>query len=525
MPSRFPLHTSPLTVASATFLCAAAPLASAQRIGLVADNTNDAVTVFDAETREALASFDISGNVIGDCLIAPHFELGFVTTFNRTIYVVDLSGEAPRLADGVNPIRTTNPGEDLALSADGRFLIVTDGNQLVPISVVDIESRTEVDTLHLGVPNSAVDVAPDGSILIASSAGNVHRLGIDENGHLFDTGQSMVFASPNNVVASPAGNLGIAIGRGNSAKVRAFRIDGMERFQTSDLSSFGLCAVFSPSGDRLYVRTTTSVDVFAFDSLTGIAAGTPIFTFPVMQASAYYGIDQMAIDPDGTILYIPEGESLNMYDPATGGLLGTVASTDLRSATGVDVARLGPPPMPNEPPTMTFGDPVILWQRSHELIDVSCVVESGDDPDGDPLAIDLTMLSNEREDSNRFAPDFKDEWYDGGRGMLVRAERDPWWWQWFGNRRDRLSDREPSRGRYYILIMTADDGRGGVTRGATIAAVVPRFRTIFSLWIVLYEARAALAQVQLWLDDPDHYGDALIDLHEHGLSEETGPKQ
>ena len=502
------VHRSSLAIAvsGAVALSVALP-GEAQRFGMVADTRDKTVTVFDAESNEALTTFGLSGSVVGDCLIAPEQQLGFVTTFRNFVYVIDLSGDSPRLADGTNPIRTTNPGEDLALSGDGRYVIVTDGNQNVPISVIDIEARTEISTLHLGIPNSAVDVAPDGSVLVASSGGGVYRLGIDANGQLFDTGESVNFANPNNVAASPAGDLCVAVGRGTLSRVRTIRIDGMERLQTVDLTGFGVSAVFSPSAHRLYVRTTTGVDVFAFDPAAGIVGSTPLFSFAAASASPYFGIDQIAMDPEGAILYVSEGDRVNMYDPENGAFLGSVAGAGLSGATGVDVAQFGEPQIPNEAPVIKFRDPVVFWKRNHTLADASRVIKSIEDPDGDHVFIELSMWSDERE-TNRHAPDFKDEWYDGGRGLLVRRER-----------------RGRGNGRFYILIVTADDGLGGVTKDAAIAAVVPYEDDEASLAQVLIEAEAALADVRAALNLRRSRRHMPDDLYEHGLADESGPKQ
>jgi len=77
-------------------------------------------------------------------------------------------------------------------------------------------------------------------------------------------------------------------------------------------------------------------------------------------------------------------------------------------------------------------------------------------------------------------------------------------------------------GRFYLLVITADDGRGGVTVDACIAAIVPHNNSRRSLDRVLAEADAALGALRsaIAMGGPMPEG-----LHEVGLSAEMGPKQ
>jgi hypothetical protein len=107
--------------------------------------------------------------------------------------------------------------------------------------------------------------------------------------------------------------------------------------------------------------------------------------------------------------------------------------------------------------------------------------------------------------TGRHAPDFKDE-HDGGRGLLVRCER-----------------RGPEDGRFYIFVVTADDGNGGVTTAVCIGAVVPHDQDEQSLDDVMAQATAAKVVVQ----GAVAAGGPLppTGLHEHGISGELGPHQ
>lgn len=163
----------------------------------------------------------------------------------------------------------------------------------------------------------------------------------------------------------------------------------------------------------------------------------------------------------------------------------------------------------NQPPVITCNAPVVLWSPDHDLVDVSSAF-SVDDPDGDDVTLDLRVFSDEPETpetgdgTGRHAPDFKDEHPDG-RGLLVRSER-----------------RGPEDGRFYIFVITADDGVAETTE-VCIAAVVPHDQEQQSLDDVLAQAEAAALIAQDAVDN----GDPLPPpgLHEHGLADPLGPKQ
>ncbi|RJP40419.1 MAG: hypothetical protein C4547_02755 [Phycisphaerales bacterium] len=164
----------------------------------------------------------------------------------------------------------------------------------------------------------------------------------------------------------------------------------------------------------------------------------------------------------------------------------------------------------NQPPSITCNGPVTLWSPDHDLVDVGSAI-SVEDPDGDEVVLIVRAFSDETEipetgdGTGKHAPDFKDE-YPEGRGLLVRSER-----------------RGDEDGRFYLFVITADDGNGGVTTAVCTAAVCPHDQDQPSLDGVLAQASAGAAQLEAAVA----HGDPLPPpgLCEHGLSEALGPKQ
>ena len=118
---------------------------------------------------------------------------------------------------------------------------------------------------------------------------------------------------------------------------------------------------------------------------------------------------------------------------------------------------------------------------------------------------DETEIPETGDGSGKHAPDFKNELFEGGRGLLVRAER-----------------AGTGNGRFYLFVVTASDGNNESV-SVCVAAVTPHDSTAESLADVLAEASAAAAQVQANLDADLPLPPA--GLFQHGVSSELGPKQ
>ena len=231
---------------------------SARTIGMVADDDTASVTVFDADTDTVLGTVSITpGRAIGDVLITPDQSRGFVTNFNSEVFVIDLTTSPPSLAGGTNPIPISNYGEDLSISPNGRFLVVSDGSAFQPISVIDIAAQAEISTLSVGSDTNSVDVCSDGSVLATSAqAGTVRRLTISGTGTLTDTGEVLVAGGdePNNVFCAPSGNTGIVITR-DADKIRSFTIPGLGLVDTRALSgNLGVSGLVNSAGDWAFTR-------------------------------------------------------------------------------------------------------------------------------------------------------------------------------------------------------------------------------------------------------------------------------
>ena len=318
--------------------------AGAQTIGMVASNITKSVTIFDADTDAILGAVSIPtyGSVVGDCAVLADGTLGFVTDFASSVYVIDLTTLS--LAAGTNPIPISNPGEDIAISPDGKYLVVSDGGAIAPLSVIDIASRTEINTFSLGSDCNSVDVCADGSVLATSNNNrNVRRLTIDGAGNITDTGELLPTAiQPNNVYCAPGGASGLVVTR-SSGNLQSFSMPGLSAVDTRSFSgSFGISGVVNAAGDRVYVRSIDpgSVDMFGYNAATGELSATPLATISVDNTSTFYGVDQIALSPDQSKLYVSQRASLDVYDASTLDFITSISDASISFALGI---AFGPP--------------------------------------------------------------------------------------------------------------------------------------------------------------------------------------
>jgi len=308
---------------------------------MVMDGTNGEAVIFDRDTESVVGRIeDVWGSAVGDCAIQEDGLLGFATTFSHEIHAIDLGATPPARTPPPNPIPIDNPGEDLAFTPDGRFIVACDGSNVAPVVVVDVATRTQIAALDLGTDCTSVDVCADGSVLVTSvTAGVVRRLEIDAAGLLSDTGVRLVAERPVNVVCAPDARSGVVLSGAPAAAVTSFAMPGMERVDERVIPDWPVAAAFGVMGDMVYVRhasdDTGGIQAFGFDRHTGHLSAEPSFAFPVAPARRFFGIDTIAVDPTGTELYVTEKGALTVFDAATGRPVAGIMDPAIDTPTGV----------------------------------------------------------------------------------------------------------------------------------------------------------------------------------------------
>ena len=312
---------------------------------MLMDTNHDAAVIFDRDTEAVIGSVpELYGNVVGDCHILEDGSMAFATAFSHEIHAIDLQATPPLPAPPPNPIPIDNPGEDLAPTVDGRFLVACDGSNVRPVVVVDVATRAQVDALHLGTDCTSVDVCADGSVLVTSATtGVVRRLEIDVSGHLTDTGVRFNADRPANLACAPDGRSGVVLVGTPSPAIISFTVPGLSVVDRRDTPASPVSLAFAPAGDRVFVRRATSdtgsIEAYGYDRHTGHLGPQPEWIASVTGAGRYFGVDTISVDPSGTELYVTEFGALTVLDTGSGRVLSSILHAAIESPTGVCLRR------------------------------------------------------------------------------------------------------------------------------------------------------------------------------------------
>jgi len=308
---------------------------------MVADSEADIFRLFDAETDVVLASFEGSeGLISGDCILSRDESTGFASHAGNRISVFELSDTSAGKQVNLSSIDISNAGVDMSLSPDGQLLISAGaGNVYEPLSVIDVVSKSEVSTVAPFLDHTSAEFCDDGTLLVTTTYGDSFAPPLDNavydarlsaagelqlGGHRLSSG-----AQPNNSSCAPGSRAGVLLDR--EAGLTSFTLPGMHKADYVQLhGAIAVSAVFNRSGDRLYVRTTQTVEAFDFNPFTGTLEAD--WVQPVAFAAEFFGIDQIALDMGSGKLYVDGGRELLILDLENGQPTGAIGAGD---ATGV----------------------------------------------------------------------------------------------------------------------------------------------------------------------------------------------
>ena len=319
--------------------------AYAATLGMVVDNQSDELRLFDIDTGTVVASLQGSSSpVSGDCALSSDQVTGFSSHANQHIAVYELSTQPGVESIDISSIEISNAGLDMSLSPDGSLLVsVGAGNVHEPLSIVDTQERTEISTPEFFLDHTSAEFCDDGTLLVTTTFGHSHVMPFDNAvydarvspqgdmqlaGHRLSSG-----AQPNNASCAPGSKAGVLLDRNGG--LTSFTLPGLDKADFADLhGATAVAAVFNHVGDRLYVRTSAEVVAFDYNPLTGVMQLDWVRSAPF--SAEYFGVDQIAVDPQSGRVYVDGGQALLILDPGTGTQLGAIHAGD---ATGVCFAQ------------------------------------------------------------------------------------------------------------------------------------------------------------------------------------------
>jgi DNA-binding beta-propeller fold protein YncE len=301
---------------------------AAEQIGVFANNNTNSIQFIDPKTQTVSGSLlkgylGSYGGGLFDVVITSDGKTAIVSNFGDSrIFFLDISG-----GFDVEPTIIGRPhipffAEDMAITPDDKYVLITDGGFAPSIAVVDIATHKLVNIQSFGTAYSnAIAVAPcksaefDAYVVLTAdyfqSRINVFRLYDATLDHVKSL--DVYPARPVNVEFSPDGRTAIAA-TANGYKVPVFEISNCSHVKFTGFAILphksGQSCVFSKDSTKayylsnsLYYRAMIEVlDVTGPGQVT--ATGISIPARPKKGTSQLFGVDTIAIDPKGEYLYV-----------------------------------------------------------------------------------------------------------------------------------------------------------------------------------------------------------------------------
>jgi DNA-binding beta-propeller fold protein YncE len=283
----------------------------------VACSEDKSIYIIDATTDTAQGPFLRPlgrGQSLLDVVVTPDGGTAIVSNFDgNIIYFIDLTAPTPAV---LGSVLTTFSAEDIALSPDGRWALVTDGSGKDRIASIDVLNREVVQTLVGPRMAQAIAIAADGETVLTADTDNdrVHVLHLSpEDGELTYTEQHLITGdAPINVAISPDGRTALVANFWDDM-VTVLRIDGpadvVKIGELGHLPGGQQSIAFSPNGQEAYVVSVdpdpdqlSVLDVKGPGNVTD--SGIKIDLDTRAWWCGFFGVDCLAVSPDGSKAYV-----------------------------------------------------------------------------------------------------------------------------------------------------------------------------------------------------------------------------
>jgi hypothetical protein len=288
-----------------------------------------------------------------DIAITPDHKTALISNFgDSAVFFVDVTNPiSPSLITSV-----TLPfyAEDIDISADGKYALVTDGSFSPRVASINVPSATLVYTAELSTRYAnAVVVAPDGTVIVADYVNRaLHTLLLDEMGVVITNGNTYTNSYPGFAITDTAGllravNLGLApdgqtviVCDATTSTVGIYRIvapgvltfagvvAGLHgAFPEHETFSPGIQSVaFNAAGDKAYAVVNSMEDI------TGTLFGDRLAVLTIT------GPGQVSLEAGGAVT-LPHRSSSQLFGADTLAVAGNKVYVGYPSLSGPDVTR------------------------------------------------------------------------------------------------------------------------------------------------------------------------------------------
>ena len=323
-----------------------------QTIGMVVNHDAREVYIFDADTDTLLQTVPVplpAGELGGlyDCAVTSDGR-GFVSDYNgRRIWPINLTNPgAPILETHIDvPIEV----QDLDLTVDQRRLLATGAGTPRPLIVLDVATGALVGQAAGGY--QSVDACTDNTILATQYSppspyypGAVMELSLRGDNVLPAQSGPQTLLTAINAACEPFAEAGVGVTY-DVQEVYVLGLPGVAPGSNQWLGAPGVAAVFSPRRNAVFVRSESFVQRFPYDAASQ-TMGPADMTYSIYPTKPCFGIDPLAIHPNGSKLYVPEDSvGLSVWDAVAGSYLGHIDMSDVLSQRPVRMAGVCLPEM------------------------------------------------------------------------------------------------------------------------------------------------------------------------------------
>lgn len=308
-----------------------------------------------------------AGNGVLDVVITPDRKTALVSTFGTsTISFVSMSSKTL-----LGTVTLSFSAEDIALTPDGKYALVTDGGFTNKIAVIDVENRTLVEeytspdlnpdpTIEEYNNFQAVTVAADGETVLTVDyfVGQLHVFTLSDTGNLtfvetLDVSNGGTLY-PVNVSISPDGQTALVSSVGADETAHRFpvlQITAPGVVQLNGYVDVGLSLqacqsiVFHSSGTYAYAYCTqldpaNMIVRLAVTAPGEVSASADFAEVGFSETSQLFGVDTIALDRANKYLYISNmGTSLSVnqmqvFNVITGTVEKTITFDDVEMPPG-----------------------------------------------------------------------------------------------------------------------------------------------------------------------------------------------
>lgn len=336
---------------------------AAGRVGIVTNVNDNTIHIIDPATNTISGPFlsgQLGSSQLLDAVITPDGKTGIVSNFgSQTIYFIDLSNQSSPTVLGSTAVGMY--AEDLDVTPDGKFVLVSDGGYSASLASVNVTTRSLVQLFAMpsDYQAQAVSVAADGRTVLAADFDGyrVHVLLLDPATGTLAYGNVINFEiNPINVSISPDGRTAIVVNTwGYNPEI--LRIDSPGNVSSvgnvTIPGDWGCSIAFSPDGKKAYYLAVSpggeTAELLNVVPLQGTYvyvlnvsgpgsvtySGTAISVTPA-RSGIFYGVNEIAVEPAGKYAYVG--------NPVSSGP-NSVAVIDLNSNTQIGSLTAGDVPV------------------------------------------------------------------------------------------------------------------------------------------------------------------------------------